>query len=42
MLFKEMIIIYSENHTKPINTLCQQHRVIIKVGGRLHIVTTGL
>jgi hypothetical protein len=25
MLFKEMIIIYTENHTKPINTLCGQN-----------------
>jgi hypothetical protein len=25
MLFKEIIAVYSENHTKPINTLCGQN-----------------
>jgi hypothetical protein len=36
MLFKEIIAVYSENHTKPLNTLCGQNAellVIIKVGG---------
>jgi hypothetical protein len=26
-LFKEIIAVYSENHTKPINKLCEQNAV---------------
>jgi hypothetical protein len=40
MLFKEIIIVYSENHTKPINTFCGEDEeeektdlMIIKSGG---------
>jgi hypothetical protein len=38
MLFKEIIAVYSENHTKPINTLCGQNAdlLIIKSGGTHH------
>jgi hypothetical protein len=34
-LFKEVIAVYSENHTKPINTLCGQNveLLFIKAGG---------
>jgi hypothetical protein len=34
MLFKEIIAVYCDNHTKPINTLCGQNE-------ELQIVTTG-
>jgi hypothetical protein len=35
MLSKEMIAVYFENHTKPINTLCGQNveLLIVKAGG---------
>jgi hypothetical protein len=35
VLFREIIAIYSENHTKPIYTLCGQNAelLILKVGG---------
>jgi hypothetical protein len=36
-LFKEMITVCFENHTKPMNTLCGQNAelLIVKAGGRL-------
>jgi hypothetical protein len=33
MLFKEIITVYSENHTKPINTLCEQNEELVIAGG---------
>jgi hypothetical protein len=35
MLFKQMISVYSENHMKPINTLCEQNAELLtdKAGG---------
>jgi hypothetical protein len=35
MLFNEIISVYPENHTKQINTLCEQNAelLIIKAGG---------
>jgi hypothetical protein len=35
MLFKKIIAVYSENHTKPINTLCGQSAELlnVKAGG---------
>jgi hypothetical protein len=35
MLFREIIAVYSENHTKPINTLRGQNAELlnVKVGG---------
>jgi hypothetical protein len=35
MLFKEIIAVYSENHKKPVNTLCGKNVgfLIIKAGG---------
>jgi hypothetical protein len=45
MPFKEMITGYSENHTKPINTLCGQNAKlpVVKAGGSLsyHWVSKG-
>jgi hypothetical protein len=37
MLFREIIDVYSENHTKPINTLCGQNKELltVKAGGML-------
>jgi hypothetical protein len=34
-LFREIIAVYSENHTKPINTLCGQNAELldVKTGG---------
>jgi hypothetical protein len=36
MLFKEIIAVYSENHTKHLNTLCEQNAELfsVKVGGK--------
>jgi hypothetical protein len=33
MLFREINALYSENHTKPINTLCGQMQLIVKASG---------
>jgi hypothetical protein len=35
MVFKEIIAVYSENHTKPINTICVQNAMLLvaKAGG---------
>jgi hypothetical protein len=35
MLFKKIIVIYSENHVKPINTFCRQNVEVltVKAGG---------
>jgi hypothetical protein len=45
MLFREKIAVYSENHMKPINTLCGQNAElqIVKAGGsyRYHWVEKG-
>jgi hypothetical protein len=34
MLFEEIITVYSENHTKPINTLCGQNAMLLIVKAR--------
>jgi hypothetical protein len=39
MLFREIIAVYSENHTKPINTFCEQNAELKQVN---HIDTTVL
>jgi hypothetical protein len=31
MLFEEIITVYSENHMKPINTLCSQNAKLLSV-----------
>jgi hypothetical protein len=35
MLFKKIVTVYSENHTKPMTTLCGQNAelVFVEVGG---------
>jgi hypothetical protein len=34
MLFKEIISVHPQNHTKPINTLCEQNELLnVKAGG---------
>jgi len=42
MLFKEIIAVCSEIHTKHINTLCGQNAEFLNVKLAVHIVTTGL
>ena len=40
MLFREIIAVCSEIHTKHINTLCGQHAELLYVKLMVHIVTT--
>ena len=42
MLYKEIIVVCSEIHTKYINTLCEQNVDLLNVKLVVHIVTTGL
>jgi len=42
MLYREIIAICSEIHTKYINTLCEQNVELLNVKLAVHIVTTGL
>ena len=42
MLYKEIIAVCSEIHTKHINTLCGQNVELLNVKLVVHIVTTGL
>jgi len=42
MLYREMIAVCSEIHTKHINTLCGQNVGLLNVKLAVHIVTTGL
>ena len=44
MLYREIIAVCSEIHTKHINSLCGQNVEFVKVkpGGTVYIVTTGL
>jgi len=44
MLHTEIIVFYSQIHTKHINTLCGQNveLLIAKIWWYIHIVTTGL
>jgi len=42
MLYREIIAVFSENHTKNINTLCGQNVECVNVKLVVHIVTTGL
>ena len=42
MLYKEVITICSQIHTKHINTLCGQNVELLNVKLAVHIVTTGL
>jgi hypothetical protein len=42
--FKEIIRVYSDNHTKPVNTLCGQNAelFLVKAGSTQTAVTTRL
>jgi len=42
MLYREIIAVCSEIHTKHINTLCRQNVELLNVKLAVHIVTTGL
>jgi hypothetical protein len=42
MLYREIIAVCSEIHTKHINTLCGQNVEFVNVKLVVHIVTTGL
>jgi len=42
MLYKEIIAVCSETHTKHINTLCGQNVELLKLKLAVHIVTTEL
>ena len=42
MLYREIIAVCSEIHTKHINTLCGQKVVFVNLKLVVHIVTTGL
>jgi len=42
MLYREIIAVRSQIHTKHINTLCGQNVEFVKVKVVIHIVTTGL
>jgi len=42
MLYREIIAVCSEIHTKYINTLCGQNVEFVNVTLVVHIVTTGL
>ena len=42
MLYREIIAVCSEIHTKHINTLCGQNVELLNVKLSVHIVTTGL
>ena len=41
MLYREIIAVCSQNHTKHINTLCGQKVELLNVKLAVHIVTTG-
>ena len=42
MLYREIIAVYSQIHTKHKNTLCEQNVELLNVKLVVHIVTTGL
>jgi len=42
MLYREIIAVYSEIHTKHINTLCGQNVELLNFKLVVHMVTTGL
>ena len=42
MLYREIIAVCSQIHTKNINTLCGQNVELVNVKLEVHIVTTGL
>jgi hypothetical protein len=42
MLYREIITVFSQIHTKHTNTLCGQNVELLNVKLVVHIVTTGL
>ena len=42
ILYREIIAVFSQIHTKHINTLCGQNVELLNVKMAVHIVTTGL
>jgi len=42
MVYREIVAVCSENHTKHINTLCGQNVELLNVKPVVHIVTGGL
>ena len=42
MLYREMMTVFSQIHTKYINTVCGQNVELLNVKLAVHIVTTGL
>jgi len=42
MMYREIIAVFSEIHTKYLNTLCGQNVQLLNVKLVVHIVTTGL
>ena len=42
MLYREIIAVCSQIHTKHINTVCEQNVELVNVKLVVHIVTTGL
>jgi len=42
MPYREIIAVYSQIHTKHVNTLCGQNVELLNVNVVVHIVTTGL
>jgi hypothetical protein len=41
ILFREIIAVYPENHTKHTNTLCRQSAELLILKYVVHIITTG-
>ena len=42
MLYREIIAVCSQIHTKHVNTLCGQNVELLNVKLKVHIVTTGV
>ena len=42
MLYREIMVVFSDIHTKHINTVCGQNVEFLNVKLAVHIVTTGL
>jgi len=42
MMYREIIAVFSEIHTKHINTLCVQNVELLNVKLAVHIITNGL
>jgi len=42
MLYREITAVFSQIHTKHINTLCEQNEELLNVKLVVHIATTGL